>query len=190
MPHHSCIRITAAEVSPSGRATCAVVAPCDVDRFRVSVFIYEVPALVCQLWSHQSYPKRAKARLVNLQVRKGACPRCFSLPLLTLDIGRWWIQVRSATHRPEGPTVNSHAREGVDIGVIRQKRRRCDRDHCQETAGPSDLGTPRFLSSTPSRAWLLIVDPSGLRCTSKLNSRVGHWTLICTRQSEIEGAVI
>jgi hypothetical protein len=54
--------------------------------------------------------------------------------------------------------------------------------HCQETVGPSDLGIPRFLCSTPLTAWLLIVDASGLRCSSKLNSRLlahasdSNWT--------------
>ena len=31
------------------------------------------------------------------------------------------IQLGSATHRPEGPLANSHAREGVDIGRNKTK---------------------------------------------------------------------
>ncbi len=44
-----------------------------------------------------------------------------------MENGKWWIQVGSATHRPEGPIVDSHAREGVEIGSNKTKaRRRCD----------------------------------------------------------------
>jgi hypothetical protein len=55
-------------------------------------------------------------------------------------------------NRSEGTTVNSHAREGVEIGVIRQKRRRRDSElslsrDCR-SFGPGDTSFHVFHSLT------------------------------------------
>ena len=75
--------------------------------------------------------------------------------------------------RPEGPVLNSHAREGVDQVWTKMSEPEGAteiRGHVAESVGPSSLKNLRATSTTPLQAWLLTTGPSGLRMPGLLEA--------------------